>query len=284
MRSRKLLLVLGVIVLTGLLVAFVGCGSDDKSTGDVGDINDPEFQVVRDEIGHFVDSTLEFFTNGLGNIYGLATDTVVDPPLYGPGPPDFDSTKDTATATYANGWHVVYFAIHRDAYDAILLDSIQFIKDGEAQQTSTGVESLLYKHFWQYGETDTTVTFRSCIGDADYSFTGLNTTTATINGTNDLQAHSKYVSTDSTVWRDINIEATLTGMQVNKTAVGWAQNCPSSGSVSGSIEMVYQKDSDDPITSNWTVNVTFDDGSMSVIVSRGSTTWMYNTQLCTPPN
>ncbi len=282
MRSHKLLLILGVVVLAGLFVAFVGCGSDDKSTGNVGSNSDPEFQMVQDEVGQFVDSTLEFLTNGLGSISGIATGEI-DPVQYGPGPPDYDSTRDTATATYANGWHVVYFALHHDEFDAILRDSIQFVKDGQPQQNSAGLESLFFKHFWDFDVTDTSITHRSYTSNVDYSFTGLDTTTATISGTHDLQVHSKYVSIDSTIWHDITMEATLTQVQVNKTAVGWAQGCPCSGSISASLEMVYQKDSDDPVTSNWTVNLTFDNGNMSVIVSRGSTTWMYNTQLCTPP-
>ena len=41
MRLGKICLVLGVTVLTGLLVALFGCGSDDKSTGDGVNYNDP---------------------------------------------------------------------------------------------------------------------------------------------------------------------------------------------------------------------------------------------------
>lgn len=283
MRLGKICLVLGVTVLSGLLVALFGCGSDDKSTGDGVNYNDPEFLVVQNEVSSFVDSTLSFFTHGLGNIGTVPGDTVVDPVKYGPRPPDFDSTKDTAVATYANGWHVVYFAIHRDAYDAILRDSIQFIKDGQPQQTSSDLEELVYKHFWQYNVIDTAVTHRSYTGNTDYTFAGLNTSIATIDGANDLQVHSKYVSTDSTIWRDINFEAALTDIEVGKTGSGWAQNCPNSGSVSAAVGMVYQKDSDAPDTTNWSAYLMFNEGSMSAVVSRGSATWSYGKQLCTPP-
>lgn len=284
MRWKKVVLVLGVTLLAGLLVMFAGCGSDDKSTNSA-DYNDPEFLVVQQEIDYFIDSTLAYFTGGLGNIYGLATDTLVDPVQYGSRPPEYDSTKgDTAIATYADGWHVVYFSIHRETYSAILRDSIQFIKDGQFQQSSTGLESLNYKHFWTYGVTDTTVTHRSYTGNTDYAFVGLDAEQATITGTNELQVHCKYASIDSTVWRDINIDATLTDMKVNKTGSGWIHSCPSAGAISASIEIVYKKDSAAPDTTNWTVNLTFNNGSMFSTVTIGSALpWTYSTQLCTPP-
>lgn len=283
MHWEKVVLILGVTLLAGLLVMFAGCGSDDKSTNSA-DYSDPEFLVVQQEIDYFIDSTLAYFTGGLGNIYGLATDTMVDPAQYGSRPPEYDYTTDTAIATYANGWHVVYFSIHRDTYSAILRDSIQFIKDGQPQQSSAGLESLNYKHFWSYEITDTTVTHRSYTGNADYAFVGLDTAQATITGTNELQVHSKYASADSTVWREINVDATLTNMKVNKTGSGWVDNCPSAGAISASIEMVYKKDSAAPDTTNWTVNLTFNNGHMFSTVTRGSDTWPYSIQLCSPPH
>ncbi len=284
MRWEKVVLVLGVTLLAGLLVMFAGCGSDDKSTNSA-DYNDPEFLVIQQEIDYFIDSTLAYFTGGLGNIYGLATDTTVDPVQYGSRPPDYDSTKgDTAIATYADGWHVVYFSIHRATYDKIVRDSIQFIKDGQFQQSSAGLESLYYKHFWSYEITDTTVTHRSYTENADYEFVGLDTAQATITGTNELQVHCKYASIDSTVWRDIDIDATLTNIRVYKTVSGWVDNCPCTGSISATIEMVYKKDSAAPDTTNWTVNLTFNNGSMFSTVTIGSALpWTYSTQLCTPP-
>ncbi|MFQ6008049.1 MAG: hypothetical protein ACE5K8_03770, partial [Candidatus Zixiibacteriota bacterium] len=206
------------------------------------------------------------------------------PIQYGPLPPDYDPDTDTATATYSNGWHVVYIAIHRETYDIWLRDSIQFIKDGEPQQLSTGLDALVYKHYWQYEVTDTTVTHRSYTGNADYTFADLNTDTTVINGNNLLQVHSKTVEADSTVWRDITIDATLTEVQVKRTPVGWAQGCPSSGTISASVEIMYQKDDNNPVTTNWSINVSFDDGNMTVVVAKGTTSWLYDRQVCTPPN
>jgi len=282
MRSHKLVLILGVTLLAGLFVMYIGCGSDDnKSTDNLADYSDPEFLVVQEEVGYYVDSTLEFFTNGLGNIYGLATDTVVDPVQYVPGP--IDPATDSISATYNDGWHVVYIALNRETFVSILRDSIQFLKDGQPQQNSTDLDNLIYRHFWTYNVTDTTVTYKSFVGNANYSFAGLNTSEATITGTDDFSVHSKYVSTDSTVWRDININATLNDIQVKKAAGGWVHNCPCSGSITAAIEMVYQKDSAAPDTTSWTVHLSFDNGNVSTVLTKGEFMWSYDEQICTPP-
>lgn len=283
MRSYKLVLVLGVTLLVGLFAMFVGCGSDnDKSTGNTANYNDPEFVVMQGEVNGFVDSTLEFFTNGLSNIYGLATDTVVDPVQYAPGP--IDTITDSISATYAGGWHVVYIGFNRSSFYSVLRDSIQFLKDGQPQQTASDLDNLLYRHFWTYDVIDTAVTHQSFVGNARYSFAGLNTTQATITGTDDWQAHSKYVCPDSTVWWDVNIDAALTDIVVKKSGIGWVESCPSCGSVSATIQTVYKKDTDFPDTTSWAVNLTFSDGNLYSVVTRGTSTWTYNRQLCTPPS
>ncbi|MFH1373939.1 MAG: hypothetical protein ABII79_09105 [bacterium] len=284
MRWDKVAFALAGSLLVGLLVFFAGCGSDDNTTtGSSVDYNNPEFLLVQQKVNDFVDSTLNNLESGLENIYQLATDTTIDPVQYGSHPPDYDSTRDSASATYADGWHVVYFAIHRNEYDAHLRDSIRFVKAGVPQQVASGLDSLLYKRFWSYDETDTTVTCLSCLGNAGYYFGGLDTDQATISGSDSWQVHSKFVSPDSTVWRDISLNATAADIKVNKSMIGWDQGCPVRGSISASIQMIYQKDSAVPDTSNWTIDLGFVGGSMSAIVNDGSCVWTYNTQLCSPP-
>lgn len=283
MRLDKVALVLAGSLLVGLLVVFAGCSSDDTTTGSTVDYSNPEFLLVQQEVGNFVDSTLRCFESGLENIYQLATDTTIDPVQYGSVPPDYDSTRDSASATYADGWHVVYFAIHRNEYDAYLRDSIRFVKDGVPQQVASGLDSLLYKHQWAYTPFDTTVTYRSYEGHAGFYFGGLDSDQATISGSDQWQVHSKFVSPDSTVWRDISLNATATDIKVNKSLIGWNQGCPVRGSISASIQMIYQKDSAAPDTSNWTINLGFVNGNMSATVNDGSCAWTYNTQLCSPP-
>ncbi|MEW5995290.1 MAG: hypothetical protein AB1744_12990, partial [Candidatus Zixiibacteriota bacterium] len=259
MRFNKLVLSVGVILLAGLLVLAVGCGKDKEKSTEPADFNDPNFVAVQGEIERFVDSTLDFFTSGVSNIQGLATDTIVDPILYSPTP--IDTVTDSVSASYESGWHVVYIGLNRENFASVLRDSIRFLNDGVPQQNPSGLDQLLYKHYWAYNMTDTTVTHFSFTGNNDFNFTGLDTDEATIAGAHDMSVHWKQVTADSTVWRDYDIDATVTNVHIRKTPVGWINQCPVSGAVSGAVQMIYQKDTDAPDTTNWTVNVVFDNGS-----------------------
>ncbi len=281
MRSRTLVLGLGVILLIGLLLVVFGCGKDKDKSIDPADFSDPDFLAVQAEFERFIDSTVQFFSSGLGNIQGLATDTTIDPILYVPTP--IDSIKDSVSASYADGWHVVYIGLNREEYMSVLQDSIRFIQAGEPQQKPGDLDQLLFKHYWRYYRIDTSVTHQSFIGHADYAFSGLDGIEATIEGAHGMQIFSKLVTPDSTVWREFAVDAELSNFRIQKTPVGWAQFCPSTGTVSATVEMIYQRDAETPVATTWTINATFNLGDVRAAVTSGNETWNYTEQCCTPP-
>lgn len=282
MRSRKLMLLLGTVVVLAASLTFYGCSKDDSPTGQVGNLNNPEFLAVHEQVSDFVDSTLAWFNDGLGSMNRLAADTVVDPILYGPTDPN--AITDSASVIYTDdGWHVVYFEFHADAYSSILVDSIQFRKAGVYQQGVADLETLLYKHNWGYNSSDTTVTHTDYTGNVDYLFDNLDEQQCTVTGTTSWDAHSKFVSADSTVWRDFEIDVTYTGGRIDKTGSGWAQGCPESGTFSVDVEMTYQKDAGTPVVTVWNVTVTFNSGIAAVVATQGETTWSYSSRECWPP-
>jgi hypothetical protein len=281
MRFKLLILTLSAALLTGLVIFVIGCGSDDSNVVDSPDFNDPEFVAIQGEVERVVDSMKAIMTSGIGNLQGLATDTVVNPILYTPLP--IDSVKDSAHATYANGWHEVYISLNHDDFVMVLRDSIQFLQDGTPQQNTSGLDQLKFKHNWAFNVTDTTVTHNAINGNTDLDFLGLDTTEAAINGTHSLEVYSKVVTNDSTVWREFAIDATMTDLTINLTPVGWASTCPASGAVTADVQMTYQKDAGTPVVTDWTVTIVFNDGFGSISVVSGNTTWEYTSSFCTPP-
>ncbi|HWR83189.1 MAG TPA: hypothetical protein VN285_07795 [Candidatus Deferrimicrobium sp.] len=282
MRSRKQVALLGVTLLAGILALVLGCGSDNKSTDNPANYGDPEFLVVQGEMENFVDSTLESFTTGMGAIYQLEPDTTLNEVFFGPGP--FEPPTDSISASYGSGWHVVYIGLDRTLYYLVIRDSVQFLKEGQPQQEADGLDSLRFHHQWAFRFKDTTVSHRDGEGNANYYFGGLNTSVTTINGTNDRQVWAKFVSEDSTVWRSLHVEASVYDVQLRRGAGGWVQHCPSSGSISATIEMVYQKDLEAPDTTVWQVNTSFEDGSVTTTVTKSGFAWTYTKQRCTPPS
>lgn len=281
MRSRKLLSVLGFIVLVGLTFSFVGCGSDKTPTGTTGSITDPDFVAVQQDVNYFVDSTLEFFVSGFGNMYALADQAdTLDPVYYGPVYPD----SDFVSATYVNGWHVIYISRNRSTHSTAMRDSVRFFSNGMVQQAASNVDSLYYKHEWNFNFHDTTVTNTAFTGRTDLDITGLSGSLATIDGTHEMSISHKFVSSDSTVWRTCDFNADLSNFTVSKTPVGWAQGCPASGTISGTVQTTYKKDDAAEVSLTWTITLTFNNGTMSATITRGTTTWSYTSNVCLTSN
>ncbi len=278
MRFRISSLVLGLLSLAALVA--VGCGDDTTSTVNWGSPDDPEFQVVQEQVDAFVDSTLEYLGNGLNTLQGIsAGDGSIIPVQYIVDP----NGGDVLDVTYQNGWHVIYISKHFSNYATSLRDSVQFVKDGTPQQSPAGVDSLVFKHRWDYDVVDTTVTHGVLVGNCDYTFSGLDGNQGVINGSNNVSVHHKLVTDDSTVYRDITVNATVTNLAIGYSAFsGWSQ-CPVSGTVTAQVEMVYQNGDDPSVTTNWTVAATFTNGTVHAVASYGGVKWAYSADVCSQP-
>ncbi|MBU2534530.1 MAG: hypothetical protein KKB37_17460 [Alphaproteobacteria bacterium] len=281
MRSHKALVILGVAVMACTALAFWGCGDDNNSTN-WGSPTDPAFIEVDAQVGEFIDSTLTWFSDGLGSIASLPTDGNVDPVQYGPGDPG--ATTDSLSVAYNGGWHVIHLEYHAaNGYAAWVHDSVQFVVDGQPSQQPDSLDQLQYRHRWSWTAPDTTVTFRDLNGHNAFSYAGLQTNQATVNGSNTVMSRSKYVSQDSVVSRNITVEGTLNNFKIDKTPSGWAQGCPASGSATATATMTYQKDDGAPVISTWTFTLSFNHGMVSATAESNGRTWNYTRRECYAP-
>jgi len=283
MRSYKALVILGVAVMACTALAFWGCSDDNNNSTNWGSLTDPEFVEVDAQVSEFVDSTLTFFAEGLGSIASLPTDGNVDPVQYGPGDPG--ATTDSLSVAYNGGWHVIHLEYHAsNGYAAYVHDSVQFIVGGQPSQEPAGLEQLQYRHMWTWNAPDTTVTYRNLGGENAFTFSGLQTNQATVNGTNEVSSHAKYVSNDSTVSREVTVEGTLSNFKIDKTPAGWAQGCPASGNATVNVTMTYQKDNNDPVVSTWAFTLSFNHGVTTVNATSQGQTWTYQRRECYAPS
>ena len=288
MRLEKRVLVSGLAILFGIMVMLVvGCGDDETTTSTItGSLNDPEFVALKGQIDGFVDSTVSFFKNGLNTINGISDGGGVIPQYA--VVPDQEDTWDTTFT--ADGWYQIDIAYtHKDAHgesvwQTSLHDSIQYrLNDAVLMSDFNTRDELVYKHHWTFDVSDETVTYASFAGAVDLTFDDLNSTLCTVTGTSDFSAHAKTVTDDSTVWRDFTFAADVNNVTLKYSInSGWSQ-CPTTGSVSATVEMVYQKDDDDPVTTTWNVTITFTNGTISASVTRGNTVWGYSSDVCDVP-
>ncbi len=289
MRLGKHVLVSGLAILFGIMVMLVaGCGDDESTTPTTitGSLNDPEFVALKGQIDDFVDSTVSFFKNGLNTVNGISESGDIIP-QYAVVPGQQNTWDTTFTA---DGWYQINIAYtHRDAqgypvWQTSLHDSIQYrLNDAVLMSDFHTRDELIHKHHWTFDVEDTMVTYASFAGAVDLTFDGLNSTLCTLTGTRDFSAHTQTVTNDSTVWRDFTFAADVNNITLKySTNSGWSQ-CPTTGSVSATVEMVYQKDDDDPVTTTWNVTMTFINGTMSASVTRGNTVWSYSSDVCVVP-
>jgi len=260
---------------------FIGCSDDETSTGTVGNLNDPEFLEVHGQVSELVDSTLTWFSEGLGSMSHVLGDSMINPIYYGPSGPD--AKTDSSSVAYINGWHIIYFAYNAGDYYTVQVDSIQF-RNGEIyQQNVSGLDAIRFRHNWQYDVLDTTATHCNYTTNTNFSFDNLDQGQCTVTGICNWIANSKQVWADSTVWRQFNVDVDITSGKIDKTGSGWAQGCPRSGNISADVAMIYQKNESVPDTTNWNVNISFNYGVASTTVTCGDVTWSYSCRECWAP-
>lgn len=280
MRSQKFSLGLALLILGGISVVMVGCSGDDSPTSSTkaGSVTDPNFLLVQSEVDDFVDASVEHFTNGLGSMNALGEGDI-EPILYGPGVP---TTSDTSY--YTGTWHVIESTWDLPANTFQLLDSLQF-RDaaGTPQQTGSGTASLTFRTHWTDMIGDTSVTHTNLTGHSDLVFTNLLdiSNQATINGTADLLVEDKIVSVvDGTTWRSYDLDGTLVNVSVDRgNDGGWSNGTPVAGQLTATVTMVSTVRSEDPVTFDWTITVTFTDGDARTHLTLGNWYWDWNRTL-----
>jgi hypothetical protein len=77
---------------------------------------------------------------------------------------------------------------------------------------------------------------------------------------------------------------TASNLSIVRNTIGWASNCPASGTVNLTVGHVWSWNKGGNFgtgSDNWTVNVTLNNGTATVNASNGTTTWHYTAELCT---
>ena len=285
MRFRTVLPGLGLVVLAAIMFWAAGC-SDEKSPIspiNYGSLTDPDFIMVQDQVNDYLDSSMEYFSAGLGNISKLPSDTGKIRNQYGPMNPE-----DTVAYAYLNGWHIVYVSRSNFRFTDRFMDSVQFMNNSEMIQNPAGLDYMHYIRHWNFANRDTTITHANLGGGIDLEFSGLDGNVATINGTKNLLAEWIYLSNDTTLRAFHDMDVRVNDVTVQKSPdYGWSSGCPTGGSVNMDINQSYILNvgaGPDLHVKAWQVTVTFNDGVAAVRVVSAGAVWSYTKTVCTPPS
>ncbi|UCC43600.1 MAG: hypothetical protein JSU65_10730, partial [Candidatus Zixiibacteriota bacterium] len=256
MRSRSLVLIVGLFLVPACLLIAFGCSDDDPAPTQITDetndsIANPYFVPAQDQVEEFVGATESIIHDGLS--FSTASAAALMQIVFGPYVPQ-DSSSDTWT---------IFFLLEAGA-QMWGLDSIQFCRNGVPQSDGHLADQINYKHYLSFRNNDTTVTFTDHYRHSDFALTGLDGSTATVNGLHEYEVQSKFVYADSTVWWSYNLQATFANWTVLKNGSNWTTGCPTSGTGSVAVSVTYQKDAGTPVTTDWEFDLTMTDGSMEV--------------------
>jgi len=280
MRSSKTLLLAGMATVVAVLAIALGCSDDSTPT-----YNPPPEEnngiesllgVVQDQVHAYLDSAITATESALrvATFIDIGTDDIGNNFM---GPVIPDSTRDDAY------WIISYATdLQAGAGTMIIVDSLTYVVNGDLSVNARGADAMYIKHNYGFQSLDTNVTYTDIAHRGYLHITGIDGTTATINGDFVTSINSKVVTNDSTVWNNWALEVAVTNLTVDREGDSWTTGCPGSGSCTVDAEYEYARDQDIPVTTNWYLDITFTDGNMAVDVTTGNLNTSYEHTLCTP--
>ena len=291
MRLGKITALTGVIIIS--IAVLFGCSKDTKTvtpTVTYGSLDDPEFVPVKTQIDNTVTNLFNDVLAGFNNLYVAPGDTSsvqnqLTPPAIDPDP---DANPDVLITIYENGWHFVYAAFTGDVYYAELKDSIQFQIDGvPVQQPSSSVDFIHFIDRWIFEALDQDVTHVDYTGRNDFEISDLDQSVAVINGTTSHEVDTYFINGDTTMTNLFAFDITVAGLNISKVSGQWISGCPQSGSLEIVLTNSFEwtnATSNGSGTINWEIDITFDDGTATVVATNGTKTWRYECEMCTIPS
>ena len=262
MRSGKFLFVIGSVLMLGLALCLAGCSSDSTSSANQ---EDPHYTQLKAQMNAQVDSTLMLTSNAL-QMYMVANVGDTGSSIsFGSVNPDSIVASGT--------WYLVYLGDIQTAFTSFYLDSVQFRKGGLPYSTPVNADAVQVRHLWRYNTADTTAAFKNVLATGTYTINGLKTNEATVTGTSTHQTDYRISAGGTRV--NINTETTVSSLTFHRDTNGWNTGIPTAGTVNATMDMIYQRGTNDPDTTNWTIDATFNNGVMTATVTCDDVTRTY---------
>jgi hypothetical protein len=276
MRSRFPLILAGLVALAVASLVMVGC-SDDENPPTTNNDNHDELVLaaVTAQVNTALDSAVARFASG---VYVIdLEERNIDDRLFGPLVPD-SSNDPVEDSTY---WWIFYRTTLASGLGTTIVDSVQYLDGTTPQFVRAGADAMTLKHHYNAQYDDTTVSHTDLTYDSDLHIDGIDGVSATVLGDLEFDIDSKFVSSDSTVRQHWIIQAEVGGVVIDKLVSGWDTGCPTSGAISISVQYTYKKGSAATETINWTYDVTFTSGSITVdVTNTNDLSTSYDEDIC----
>ena len=277
MRSSKFFFVVGLTLLAVLGLLVGGCSDDKTTTANSSNIIHDQYDETQAQVDAFIDSTLSVFHTCLNIIEignDVNSDTSTSMILFSAVEPD--------SVVISNDWYLVYDSDVDLAagYSNVILDSIRFLQNGIFQDSPKNADAMNIRHNWNFESLDTTESFCNYVNNGDITLYNVDTDTASVTGITNLQVTSKEITNDYEIRHDFDIQLTLTNLKVENIDGEYNFGCPYSGTITATVDLIYQQGDQEPDISSWEFVLTFENGTASVVATLGTSQTEYDCDYC----
>lgn len=288
MYKKKYLGITFVLLGIGLMLAFTmfwGCSSDSTGSTIVqGDLSDPTFMAVRDNLDDAIDSIADKVHLPLTNPWGFPIDstTWTDPDdniWWNPQNPE-----DSADYDYSDdGWHTMYVYQLTASGSQIYYDSMAFYLNGRALENyPKEAEEIKYRGSYSReiddGDQITTLDYTTRV-----DFEGANTFIVTSTGTVTIGNTMEYSESGSDVVEQFDYDVSFENMRFTRDD---PNNWDNYTGIEGDalVDMTYSVETATGTSTQnddqtWVIEVTFDEDVAHINATYGNTRWTYDHNL-----
>jgi hypothetical protein len=288
MYKKKYLGILFVLLAVGLMLAFTmlwGCSSDSTSSPIVqGDLDDPIFTAIRENLDNVIDSIAGKVHDPLTNPWGFPLDSSTwtnpeDNIWWGPQNP-----ADSVDYNYSeDGWHTMYVYQLTASGSQIFYDSVAFYMFGVPIENYSGqTQEIKYRGSCQReidnGDQLTTIGYTI---RADYENVGTYISSAT--GTAVIGIVDEYTESGSDIIEQYDFDISFEEIQFTRSDLnGWSNYESIDGDVM--VDMTYAAQTTtggetENFDQNWTIEVSIEENVAHINATQGNTRWTYDHNL-----
>lgn len=267
MRSRNLVLlsVAAIALITGLMA---GCSSN--SSGPSNPVTNPEFTYMAAQSADVVDSLVGLTDMGL-DMTVAATNDILTELAFGPLPTDSSSVDDT--------WHIFVLTNSASGVTNAYIDSVQFLLNSDPRVNPAGANEMQFVRNWNSTADDTTESYKNTEVRTTLNAINTDDAAATISGQTVITVHDVDKSGTEPVVRDLTLSGVVANYHVDRSN-GWNAGCPISGTITIEATLAVTVGSAEAVSSDWTFEVTFDNGETTVTATSAGKSVAYSSPVC----
>jgi len=278
---RRYLAFVAVLVLAAAVI--FGCSASDKSTTPAKTSAERQYEALKPTIDTLFLDLRGFLEYGLTFLEEVDTSMGFMPP--GLGKPAHDADTIILDYSYTDGWHEMRFMIDVDSLTFDMRVKVQYIDGTGAPQEEPDQGTASLHVIFDFDIASTVHEMNGEMGQhVDLTYTGLQTSTITVDGTGDLDADFTGYDEHGAVDVDMEYDIDVNDVTMSNPELG-GSGCVTGGSAAMALLGTFSGHDDDgqPVSGNIdaTVTVVFNsNGKANITATIGGSQFSWIEDAC----